>query len=129
MTPFTYGPFADRRGVAKTAKKLSRDFCCDAFVIEVGHWRFRAFTADFPGDRPVPELGRIVEEFLYVPPLPVDPETGRLAELLNVIERLHYEVNGNPAPEGDGGLSAEGLTNLVGEALDLGLLETIRRLV
>lgn len=125
MTPFMYGPYADLKGVTKTAKKLSRDFCCDAFVVEVSRWRFRAFTADAPGERPRPELGRVVEEFLYIPPLPVDPD----AELLKVLERINYELNENPAPEGDGGLSATGLANLIGEALDLGLLETIRRLV
>lgn len=65
MTPSIYGPFANRKGVTKTAKKMCNDFEQDCFVIEVAPFRYRAYSADHPGEQPDPSLGAVVESFQW----------------------------------------------------------------
>lgn len=64
-TPSPYGPFADRKSVTRSAKKLCQEIETDTFVVEVSPWRFRAFMADFPGDEPE---GVVVETFRWTRP-------------------------------------------------------------
>lgn len=118
-----YGPYANRKSVEKDALKLRDLMCSDAFVTATANCKYQAWVADHPGDRP-PAGFRVVGEFRYVPPLP--PETYARERLLELLESLDYEVNHNPAPESDGGMSADGLASLIREALDRGLIEVVR---
>lgn len=47
-------------------------------------------------------------------------------ELIYLLERMNYEVNENPAPDGDGAMGADALAELVRQALALGLLDLVR---
>lgn len=123
-TKHIYGPYADRKGVTKTARKLSEDACCDTFVTSTANCKYQCWLADFPGDRPLPGY-RVVETFRYVPPLPPEP-VSEILEVLELLERLNYEVNENPSPEGDGAADADELSRLIRRALDLGLLDIVR---
>lgn len=118
-----YRAYMDRRGVVKTARKLCESLQCDTFVTATANNKYLTWTADFPGDRPLPGY-TVVETFRYVPPLPAAPHPHEY--LLDLLERLDYEVNHNPAPDGDGGMDGEGLAFLIREALDLGLIATVR---
>lgn len=65
-TPSQYGPYSDRKGVTRSAKKLCEQLETDTFVVEVGPFKYRAFSADFPGDEP--KSGPIVETFRWTRP-------------------------------------------------------------
>ncbi|MEG1038692.1 MAG: hypothetical protein RSE94_02110 [Pseudomonas sp.] len=84
-TRHQYGPFADRKGVTKTAKKLSVEIGCDTFVTATANNKYQCWYAEFPGDRP-PAGFTVVDEFRFVPPLPEpeDPLTAALHALRNV---------------------------------------------
>ena len=60
-TPSQYGPYADRRSVAREAKKLCQRLDVDTFVVEEAPWKFRVYSADFPGD--APHSGLVVDTF------------------------------------------------------------------
>lgn len=60
-TPSQYGPYSDRRSVAREAKKLCQCLDVDTFVVEESPWKYRVYSADFPGDTPHP--ARVVETF------------------------------------------------------------------
>lgn len=119
-----YRAFMDRRGVVKTARKLCESLQCDTFVTATANNKYLTWSADFPGDAPLPGY-TVVETFRYVPPLPAGPVHPHKC-LLELLENLDYEVNHNPAPEDDGGMSADGLASLIREALDRGLIEVVR---
>lgn len=123
-TPHIYGPFCDRKGVTKTARKLCDSAQCDTFVTATANGKYQTWLADFPGDKPLAGY-TVVELSHYVPPLPVEKPHAHY-ELIYLLERLDYEVNHNPAPVGDGGMDAEGIAGLVRDALDLGLLDVVR---
>lgn len=118
-----YRAFMDRRGVVKTARKLCESLQCDTFVTATANNKYLTWSADFPGDAPLPGY-TVVETFRYVPPLPepVHP----YYELLYLLERMDYEVNCNPAPEGDGGMDSAGYEDLIRQALELGLIDIVR---
>ena len=119
-----YRAYLDRRGVVKTARKLCESLQCDTFVTATANNKYLTWSADFPGDRPLPGY-TVVETFRYVPPLPPEPVHPHY-ELIYLLEALDYEVNHNPAPEGDRAATADQLASLICEALDLGLLEIVR---
>lgn len=118
-----YRAYMDRRGVVKTARKLCESLQCDTFVTATANNKYLTWSADFPGDRPLPGY-TVVETFRYVPPLP--GSVHRHYELIYLLEHLDYEVNHNPSPNGDGAATADQLASLIREALDLGLLEIVR---
>lgn len=91
-TRHQYGPFADRRGVTKTAKKLSAEMGCDTFVTATANNKYQAWYADFSGDRP-PAGFTVVEEFRFVPPLPEpeDPLAAALDSLRNLPDDCEHQ--------------------------------------
>jgi hypothetical protein len=117
-TASQYGPFCDRRGVTKTARKLSAQMGCDTFVTATANGKYQAWSADFPGDRPLAGY-TVGEEFKYVPPLP--PARHPHYELIYLLERMDYELS-NPSGDAD----ESGLPGLVEHALALGLLGIVR---
>lgn len=118
-----YRAYMDRKGVVKTARKLCESRQCDTFVTATANNKYLTWSADFPGDAPLPGY-TVVETFRYVPPLPEPCHPHEY--LLELLERLDYDVNHNPAPVGDGGMDSSGYADLIGQLLDLGLIEIVR---
>lgn len=119
-----YRAFMDRKGVVKTARKLCESLQCDTFVTATANGKYLTWSADFPGDAPLPGY-TVVETFRYVPPLPPEP-VHPYYELIYLLERLDYEVNHSPSPDGDGAMDGSGYADLIGQLLDLGVIEVVR---